>query len=81
MERFAAGCGVSDRRCAESPTQAGHPCSKLQSILVKAKIFFITLCIDCKEKRLLQVFRLTREGTHQEASYQVLVAYIGKLVA
>jgi len=44
----------------ESPAQAGHPCSGLQSILVKAKIFFITSLINCKEKGVLQVFASAR---------------------
>jgi hypothetical protein len=40
----------------KSQAQAGHPCSKLQSILVLANIFFIILLINCKKKR-----RLTKE--------------------
>ena len=60
----AAGCLIGD--APNLPTQAGHPCRKLQSILVKARIFFITLRINCKEKGVPQVFASEHGRSSQE---------------
>jgi len=44
----AAGCLIGG--APESPAQAGHPCSKLQSILVKTDVSFTILINDLQEK-------------------------------
>jgi len=50
IELFTAGCGISDRGCAEVSGAGWSPCSELQSILVKPDIFFITLINNFQKK-------------------------------
>ena len=67
----AVRCGVSDRGAPKIPAQAGHPCSELQSILVKTDVSFTILINDLQGKnRFISVIcRGVAKASHKKRDY------------